>query len=593
MAELERKGLVKDQTSTTGTSDFVVDGVAATGGFFTIAAKHTNGRRLRYVCRGPAGVEEEVGEGTWNSGTSTLTRDTVIESTNGGAKVSFSAGAKELWIGPVARDFDVPDFATGANIASAGTINLDTATGGRVHVTGTTGINTVTLTRGPRTVIFDGILTLTHHATNNNLPGAANITTAAGDRAVYESDGTTVYCIAYIRAADGVVTLNAAQTLTNKTLTSPTLGGTVSFGANSITAGAGSLTHTAPANSPMTVYSQGNGTNGYGAFYPRGDGNENSYIFMGNAGQGELFRITVDASGTYIGRGNSATTRLTLLDAGHLNPGADGTQNLGDPSAKWANIYGELAVMSSGAASAAAVLSSSGSTSTLELTDTGGNGAGLKMTGNGATTPSKWLRMISGALEFINNAYNAVIFKIEDDGDFSWAGVATGNGSAITTLNASNVSSGTLNAARVDQTAAYAWTGAHTHGDADISRMTMFDCAAKFLDKGNSGTSTQTYDYTAAAVQQSTATGNHTIAFSNPPPTASFGAFLMKAINFGAFTVTWPTINWVKPDGTTTTSVSTWLAANSGRTAFQTSGIDLLKFWTDDAGTTWYGGFAA
>lgn len=96
----------------------------------------------------------------------------------------------------------VQDWATGANIASASTINLDTATGNRVHITGTTTITAVTLTRGPRTLIFDGALTLTHNATTNNLPGGANIITAAGDRAIYESDGTTVYCIAYIPASN-------------------------------------------------------------------------------------------------------------------------------------------------------------------------------------------------------------------------------------------------------------------------------------------------------------------------------------------------------------------------------------------------------
>jgi hypothetical protein len=52
-----------------------------------------------------------------------------------------------------------------------------------------------------RLVVFDGILTLTHNATTNNLPGAANITTAAGDRAIYWSDGTTVYCMVYMPAA--------------------------------------------------------------------------------------------------------------------------------------------------------------------------------------------------------------------------------------------------------------------------------------------------------------------------------------------------------------------------------------------------------
>ena len=94
------------------------------------------------------------------------------------------------------------DQVKGADIASAGTVNLTTATGNAVHITGTTTITAVTLGSGMwRLVIFDGILTLTHHATNNNLPSAANITTAAGDRALYWADGTTVYCIAYERAS--------------------------------------------------------------------------------------------------------------------------------------------------------------------------------------------------------------------------------------------------------------------------------------------------------------------------------------------------------------------------------------------------------
>lgn len=94
------------------------------------------------------------------------------------------------------------DWVKGANIASAATINLTTATGNGVHVTGTTQIDAVTLGTGMlRLVVFDGILTLTHHATNNNLPRGANITTAAGDRAIYWADGTTVYCVAYQPAA--------------------------------------------------------------------------------------------------------------------------------------------------------------------------------------------------------------------------------------------------------------------------------------------------------------------------------------------------------------------------------------------------------
>lgn len=105
-------------------------------------------------------------------------------------------------------------WVKGADIASAATVNLTTATGNAVHITGTTTITAVTLGSGMwRIVIFDGALTLTHHTTNNNLPGAANITTAAGDRAIYWSDGTTVYCVSYERASG--VTLTSASLLTN------------------------------------------------------------------------------------------------------------------------------------------------------------------------------------------------------------------------------------------------------------------------------------------------------------------------------------------------------------------------------------------
>ena len=94
------------------------------------------------------------------------------------------------------------NWVKGADIASDATINLTSATGNAVHITGTTTITAVTLGSGMwRMVIFDGALTLTHSATANNLPGGSNITTAANDRALYWSDGTTVYCAAYNKAS--------------------------------------------------------------------------------------------------------------------------------------------------------------------------------------------------------------------------------------------------------------------------------------------------------------------------------------------------------------------------------------------------------
>lgn len=75
--------------------------------------------------------------------------------------------------------------AKGANIASAGTTDIWTpADGNYGHITGVTTITslgTAPQAGAHRVLVFDGILTLTHNATTLILPGAANITTAAGD----------------------------------------------------------------------------------------------------------------------------------------------------------------------------------------------------------------------------------------------------------------------------------------------------------------------------------------------------------------------------------------------------------------------------
>jgi hypothetical protein len=88
-----------------------------------------------------------------------------------------------------------------ADVASASTIDLDAATGDLADVTGTTTITAVTLAEGlTRTVRFTGALTLTHGA-SLVLPGAANITTAAGDFAVLRGYAAgVVRCSGYLRA---------------------------------------------------------------------------------------------------------------------------------------------------------------------------------------------------------------------------------------------------------------------------------------------------------------------------------------------------------------------------------------------------------
>ena len=80
----------------------------------------------------------------------------------------------------------------GTNIASAAAINLGAATGDYVVITGTTTITSLgTADAGTeRTLVFSGVLTLTHNATSLILPGGVDIVTDVGDIATFRSEGS-------------------------------------------------------------------------------------------------------------------------------------------------------------------------------------------------------------------------------------------------------------------------------------------------------------------------------------------------------------------------------------------------------------------
>lgn len=110
--------------------------------------------------------------------------------------------------------------AEGADVASAATTNIWATDGNTRHITGTTTITsfgTAPQAGAWQKVIFDGVLTLTHSA-NLNLPGAANITTAAGDFAFVYADTTTQFDVLYFRA-DGTAVV-ASGGLSSKQINS-------------------------------------------------------------------------------------------------------------------------------------------------------------------------------------------------------------------------------------------------------------------------------------------------------------------------------------------------------------------------------------
>ena len=90
--------------------------------------------------------------------------------------------------------------AKGANIASATTTDLSTATGNLIHITGTTTITAFGTAQAgaKRNIVFDGALILTHNTTSLILPNGLNILTNVNDTAIFISEGSGNWrCVSY------------------------------------------------------------------------------------------------------------------------------------------------------------------------------------------------------------------------------------------------------------------------------------------------------------------------------------------------------------------------------------------------------------
>ena len=87
------KDRVKETTASSGTGAITLAGTTSGYQAFSVIG---NGNTTYYVIAGQTSTEWEVGLGTWATG-NTLTRTTVLASSNAGSLVSFSAGTKDVW----------------------------------------------------------------------------------------------------------------------------------------------------------------------------------------------------------------------------------------------------------------------------------------------------------------------------------------------------------------------------------------------------------------------------------------------------------------------------------------------------------------
>lgn len=88
------KDRVKESTTTTGTGTVTLAG-ASTGYQSFSAIGDTNS--TYYTIAAQTGTEWEVGIGTYTASGTTLSRDSVLASSNSGSLVNFSAGTKDVF----------------------------------------------------------------------------------------------------------------------------------------------------------------------------------------------------------------------------------------------------------------------------------------------------------------------------------------------------------------------------------------------------------------------------------------------------------------------------------------------------------------
>lgn len=120
------KDRVQETTTSTGTGTITLDG--AVTGYQTFSSAIGDGNTCYYAIA--LSTEWEVGIGTYTASGNTLSRDTVLESSNAGSLVSFSAGTKSVFVTYPAEQGIYKD-ASGNAIAlgTPASVNLTNATG--------------------------------------------------------------------------------------------------------------------------------------------------------------------------------------------------------------------------------------------------------------------------------------------------------------------------------------------------------------------------------------------------------------------------------------------------------------------------------
>lgn len=183
---------VKETTSTTGLANFVLDGTSVGFQAFSVIG---NGNTTYYTAVDSATGDWEVGIGTYTTSGNTLSRDTILSSSNSGNKVPFGSGSKDVFIAYPAEKAVTLDTTQTLSNKTLSNADLGTPTAG--VLTNATGL--------PLTTGVTGTLPIAN--------GGTALTSAPSNGQLLIGNGTG-YSLATLTAGTGVTITNGAGSIT-------------------------------------------------------------------------------------------------------------------------------------------------------------------------------------------------------------------------------------------------------------------------------------------------------------------------------------------------------------------------------------------
>jgi hypothetical protein len=434
------KDRVKETTTTVSTGPVTLLGAA--DGYQSFASIG-DGNTTYYTITAQIGTEWEVGIGTYTSSGTTLSRDTVLSSSNGGSLVNFSAGTKDVF---VTQPSGKAVYTDAPNIVNTSGNATTTVTFTQVNTTNLVA-NTVTLTAGTITTnasnatditnktYVDGLFStgISYHepvlvesptalvAVYNQPNGAGN-----GVGATLTNSGSNVALV-----VDGVTLSNTARVLVYQQ-------------SNAVHNGVYTVTN--PGNvSAQWVLTRATDADTFGLANPNTLGQGDAFFVQsGNTGAGETYICNTVGTITF------GTTNITFAQISSAQVYAAGTglnlsnltfsiANTAVTAAQYGNdgAVGQFTVNAQGQITNAANVSINASSITVGTLD---NARTTANSSNGANTI---------VLRDANGSFNANVVTATTvnatTGNFT---NITANAAGLTDINASNITSGTISNAR-------------------------------------------------------------------------------------------------------------------------------------------------